>query len=36
VVRAEIVDAFRSAFIAIASFTAAGAALAWSLPLRRI
>jgi predicted MFS family arabinose efflux permease len=35
-VRAEIVDAFRAAFITIASFTAAGAALAWSLPLRRI
>ena len=36
VVQAEIADAFRTAFITIASFTAAGAALAWSLPLRRI
>jgi hypothetical protein len=36
VVEAEIANAFRSAFIAIAGFTAAGAALAWSLPLRRI
>ncbi len=35
-VQAEIADAFRTAFITIASFTAAGAALAWSLPLRRI
>ena len=36
VVQAEIADAFRAAFITIASFTTAGAALAWSLPLRRI
>jgi EmrB/QacA subfamily drug resistance transporter len=36
IVQAEIVDAFRAAFITIASFTAAGAALAWSVPLRRI
>jgi len=36
IVQAEIGDAFRAAFIAIATFTAAGAALAWSLPLRRL
>jgi len=36
VVQTEIADAFRAAFITIAGFTAAGAALAWSLPLRRI
>jgi EmrB/QacA subfamily drug resistance transporter len=35
-VQAEIVDAFRAAFIAIAGFEAAGAVLAWSLPLRRV
>ena len=36
VVQAEIADAFRTAFTTIAIFTAAGAALAWSLPLRWI
>jgi len=36
IVQAEIGDAFRAAFITIATFTAAGAALAWSLPLRRL
>lgn len=36
VVQAEIGHAFRAAFAAIASFTAVGAWLAWSMPLRRV
>jgi len=36
IVHAEIVDAFRSAFLAIASFTGIASLLAWSLPLRRV
>jgi EmrB/QacA subfamily drug resistance transporter len=36
VVQSEIADAFRTAFITIAGFEAAGALLAWSLPLRRV
>lgn len=36
IVHAEIGDAFRAAFITIATFTGAGALLAWSLPLRRL
>lgn len=36
VVQSEIADAFRSAFLTIAGFTAIGAVLAWSIPMRRI
>jgi EmrB/QacA subfamily drug resistance transporter len=36
VVQAEIGGAFRAAFVTIAAFTAIGAWLAWSMPLRRI
>jgi len=36
IVQSEIASAFRSAFIAIAVFTTAGAWLAWSMPLRRL
>jgi predicted MFS family arabinose efflux permease len=36
IVHAEIADAFRAAFITIATFTGAGTLLAWSLPLRRL
>jgi hypothetical protein len=36
VVQAEIAEAFRAAFLVIAAFTAAGAWLAISIPLRRI
>jgi predicted MFS family arabinose efflux permease len=36
VVRDEIVGAFRAAFVVIAVFCAAGAGLAWSLPIRRL
>jgi len=36
VVQAEIGHAFRAAFAAVASFTAIGAWLAWSMPLRRV
>ncbi len=36
IVQAEIADAFRAAFVAIALFAATGAMLAWSLPVRRI
>jgi MFS family permease len=36
VVRMEIADAFRAAFLTIACFAALGAMLAWSLPVRRI
>ena len=36
VVQAEIGNAFRSAFITIAVFTAMGSWLAWSIPLRRV
>ena len=35
-VRGEIADAFRAAFLLIAVFSAGGALLAWSLPVRRI
>jgi len=35
-IESEIANAFRSAFIAIALFTAAGTWLAWSMPLRRL
>jgi EmrB/QacA subfamily drug resistance transporter len=34
--RAEIATAFRAAFLAIAAFAAAGTALAWSIPARRL
>ncbi|WP_428538367.1 MFS transporter [Rhodopila sp.] len=36
VVRSEIADAFRSAFLTIGSFTTTGMLLAWWLPVRRI
>ena len=36
IVRAEIGGAFRAAFVTIAAFTAIGAWLAWSMPLRRV
>jgi EmrB/QacA subfamily drug resistance transporter len=36
VVRGEIAEAFRAAFLAIACFAGMGAMLAWSLPVRRI
>ena len=36
IVQAEIGEAFRAAFVTVAAFTGAGAALAWSLPLRRL
>ena len=36
IVQAEISDAFRAAFITIASFTGIGSLLAWTLPLRRV
>ena len=36
IVHAEIGDAFRAAFLTIASFTGCGFLLAWSLPLRRL
>jgi EmrB/QacA subfamily drug resistance transporter len=36
VVEAEIGQAFRAVFIAIAAFTAAGTWLAWTIPLRRL
>jgi MFS family permease len=35
-VRAEIASAFRAAFLAIAAFAAAGTALAWSIPAKRL
>lgn len=35
-IQVEIADAFRAAFSAVAAFTAVGAILAWSLPLRRV
>jgi predicted MFS family arabinose efflux permease len=35
-VHAEIARAFRAAFLTIAAFAAAGAALAWSIPARRL
>jgi len=35
-VQAEIADAFRAAFLAIAAFTGIGLVLAWSIPVRRI
>ena len=36
VVQAEIAQAFRAAFAAIACFATAGIALAWSIPMRRL
>jgi EmrB/QacA subfamily drug resistance transporter len=36
VVEAEIGEAFRAAFMTVAAFTAVGAGLAWSMPLRRV
>ncbi len=36
VVQAEIGQAFRAAFLTVAAFTAIGAWLAWSMPLRRV
>ena len=36
VIHAEIADAFRAAFVTVAAFTAIGASLAWSMPLRRV
>lgn len=36
VVRSEIAEAFRAAFLTIACFAGVGAVLAWSLPVRRI
>jgi hypothetical protein len=36
VVRAEIADAFRAAFLAIGCFTTTGMLFAWWLPVRRI
>jgi hypothetical protein len=35
-VQGEIAGAFRAAFVTIAAFTAIGAWLAWSMPLRRV
>jgi hypothetical protein len=35
-VHADIARAFRAAFLTIAAFAAAGAALAWSIPTRRL
>jgi hypothetical protein len=34
--QAEIADAFRAAFLAIAAFTGIGLVLAWSIPVKRI
>lgn len=36
IVQSEIAAAFRAAFMTIAAFAAAGAALAWSIPTRRL
>jgi len=36
IIQAEIADAFRWAFITIATFTGMATVLAWSLPLRRV
>lgn len=36
VVQGEISDAFRAAFLTIASFSAIGSLMAWTIPLRRI
>jgi hypothetical protein len=36
IVHGEIGEAFRTAFLTIAAFTACGTLLAWSLPLRRL
>jgi EmrB/QacA subfamily drug resistance transporter len=36
VVQAEIAEAFRAAFLAMAAFTGIGLVLAWSIPVRRI
>jgi MFS family permease len=36
VIQAQIAGAFRAAFLAVAAFAAAGVALAWSIPTRRL
>jgi EmrB/QacA subfamily drug resistance transporter len=36
IVQAEIADAFRAAFLAIAAFPIVGALMAWTMPLRRM
>jgi EmrB/QacA subfamily drug resistance transporter len=36
VIQTEIADAFRAAFLTIATFAAIGAGLAWSIPMRKI
>jgi EmrB/QacA subfamily drug resistance transporter len=36
VIQAEIAGAFRAAFLTVATFAAAGVALAWSIPARRL
>jgi EmrB/QacA subfamily drug resistance transporter len=36
IVHAEIADAFRAAFLTIATFTGIGTLLAWTLPMRRV
>jgi EmrB/QacA subfamily drug resistance transporter len=36
IIEAEIGEAFRAAFLTVAAFTAVGAWLAWSMPLRRV
>jgi hypothetical protein len=36
VIQSQIADAFRAAFLTIASFAGMGALLAWSIPVRRI
>jgi hypothetical protein len=36
IVQAEIGQAFRAAFLTVATFTGIGAWLAWSMPLRRV
>lgn len=35
-IQAELAEAFRAAFVTVAAFTAVGASLAWSTPLRRV
>jgi EmrB/QacA subfamily drug resistance transporter len=36
VIQTELAEAFRAAFLTVAAFTAIGASLAWSMPLRRV
>ncbi len=36
IIQTELADAFRAAFVTVATFTAIGASLAWSMPLRRV